>query len=108
MLETPLWTTQLWFPVVLELLEDYPRLLVNQPDLVVLPMGQEFLMKQGVPQLIAWPISRNLTHHKAFLQRLQTSCLPHGGIKPILTMVPPLLNGLAGVSDEVEIPFLDL
>ena len=107
-LVTPLWNTQPWFPVVLELLEDYPRQLVNQPDLVVLPVGQEFLMKQGVPQLIAWPISGNLTHHKAFLQRLQTSCLPHGEIKPILTTVPPLLNGLAGVSNEVEIPFLDL
>ena len=70
--------------------------------------GQEFLMKQGVPQLIAWPISANLTHHKAFLQRLQTSCLPHGKIKPILTMVPSLLNGLVGVSNEVEILFLDL
>ena len=35
--------------------------------LVVLPVGQEFLMKQGVPQLITWPISGNLTHHKAFL-----------------------------------------
>ena len=85
-LVTPLWNTQPWFPVVLELLEDYPRRLVNQPDLVVLPVGQEFLMKQGVPQLIAWLISGNLTHHKAFLQRLQTSCLPHGEIKPILTM----------------------
>ena len=107
-LVTPLWNTQPWFPVVLELLEDYPRRLVNQPDLVVLPVGQEFLMKQGVPQLIAWPISGNLTYHKAFLQRLQTSCLPHGEIKPILTTVPPLLNGLAGASNEVEILFLDL
>ena len=48
-LVTPLWTTQPWFPVVLELLEDYPRLPVNQLDLVVLSMGQQFLMKQGVP-----------------------------------------------------------
>ena len=106
-LVTPLWNTQPWFPVVLELLEDYPRLLTNQPDLVVLPVGQEFLIKQGVPQLIAWPISGNLTHQKVFLQRLQTSCLPHGEIKPILTTGSPLLNGLAGVSSEVEIPILD-
>ena len=107
-LVTPLRNTQPWFPVVLEMLEDYPRLLINQPDLVVLPVGQEFLLKQGVPQLIAWPISGNLTHHKAFLQRLRTSCLPHGEIKPILTTGLPFLNGLAGVSDEVEIPILDL
>ena len=51
-LVTLLWNTQPWFPVVLEMLEDYPRLLLNQPDLVVLPVGQEFLLKQGVPQLI--------------------------------------------------------
>ena len=48
-LVTPLWTAQPWFPIVLELLEDYPRQLVNQLDLVVLPMGQGFLMKQRVP-----------------------------------------------------------
>ena len=77
-LVTPLWNTQPWFPVELEMLEDYPRLLLNQPDLVVLPVGQEFL------------------------------CLPHGEIKPILTTGPPFLNGLAGVSDKIEIPILDL
>ena len=31
-----------------------------------MPMGQEFLMQQGVPQLIAWPISGNPIHHEGF------------------------------------------
>ena len=102
---TPLWKTQPWYPIVLELLEDYPRRIPQQEDLVLMLMGQEFLMQQGVPQLIAWPIS---IHHEGFLTKLQTSCLHLGGAKQTPTMVPPLLNGLAGVSKGVEIPFLDL
>lgn len=79
---TPLWKTQPWFPLVLELLEDYPRKIPQQPDLVSMPLGQEFLMQQGVPQLIAWPISGNPTHHEEFLHRVQTSCSHHGKTKP--------------------------
>jgi len=105
---TPLWKTQSWFPIVLELLEDYPRILPTLPDLVVMPAGQEFIMKQGVPQLIAWPISGNPIHHGVFLQRLQTLWSPHGEIKPTPIIAPPLLNGLAGVTNGVEIPFQDL
>ena len=95
---TPLWKTQQWYPIVLKLLEDYLQRI----------MGQEFLMQQGVPQLVAWPISGNPMHHEGFLTRLQTSCLHLGGTKQILTMVPYLLNMPAGVSKGVEITFLDL
>ena len=68
-----LWNTQPWFPTILSLLEDYPHLLPTRTDLVILPTGQEFIMKQGVPELIAWSISGNPLHHKEFLHRLQTS-----------------------------------
>jgi len=50
------------------------------------PLGQEFLMHQGTPRLITWPISGNPLHQKDFLQRLQASYLPHGGQKPTQTM----------------------
>jgi len=43
-----------------------------------------------------------------FLHRLQASFSPPGEIKPTQTMDPPLLNGLAGVTSKVEIPFRDL
>ena len=105
---TPLWKTQSWFPLVLELLEDYPRRIPQHRDLVSMPLGQEFLMQQGVPQLVAWPISGNPIHHEEFLHRLQTSCLDHGETKPTPTMVPPFLDGLAGVNKGVGIPLLDL
>ena len=107
-LVAPLWKTQSWFPVLLELLEDYPRALPQQPDLIMTPSGQEFLMHQGIPQLIAWPISGNPIHQKDFLQRLQISCSPHGDPKQTPIMVPPLPDGLAGVSKGIEIPFRDL
>ena len=102
---TPFWNTQSCFPIVLELLENYPLILPSRPDLVVMPTGQEFLMKQGVPQLIAWPISGNPIYHKDFLQRLQALCLPHGETRPTQTTAPLLLNGLVGVTNGVEIPF---
>ena len=105
---TPLWKTQSWFPLVLDLLEDYPRRIPQQQDLVSMPLGQEFLMQQGIPQLIAWPISGNPTHHEEFLLRLQTSCSDHGETKPIPTMVPHFLDRLAGVNRGIGIPLQDL
>ena len=105
---TPLWKTQLWYPIVLELLEDYTRKIPQQQDLLSMPMGQEFLMQHGVRQLVAWPVSGNPIHHEDFLTRLQTPCLHHGGTKQTPTTVPPMLNGLADVSNRIEISFLDL
>ena len=107
-LVTPLWKTQPWFPLVLELLEDYPRRIPQQSDLVSMPLGQEFLMQQGVPQMVVWPISGNPTHHEEFLRKVQTSCLHHGETKQTPIMVPHSLDGLAGVSRGVEIPLEDL
>jgi len=45
LLITPLWKTQPWFPLVLELLGDYPWRIPQQLDLVSIPLGQEFLMQ---------------------------------------------------------------
>ena len=72
------WSTQLWFPDVLGMLEDNPHLLPDNPNLVSLPVGHEFILSQGVPQLIAWPISDNPSHHRAFLEKLQNFSSHHG------------------------------
>ena len=52
----------------------------NRP--VILPTDQEFIMQQGVPDLDAWPISGNPSHHKDFLQWLQTSSYPPLELRP--------------------------
>jgi len=76
----------------------FPDLLRNflqiLPELAVMPTGHEFLMKQGVHQLIEWPISCSPTYHRDFLHRIQALCLPHGGTKIIPSTIPPLLNGM--------------
>ena len=47
---TPLWPSQAWYPVVLEMMEDIPRQLPNQGDLIFLHPGQEFQNAPGMPQ----------------------------------------------------------
>ena len=45
---TPLWTTQPWYPTILGMLEDFPKILPARDDLVVLQAEKEFTMNQGV------------------------------------------------------------
>ena len=85
---TPLWTSQPWYPIILGMLEDYLRILPAREDLVILPAGQEFIMNQGVPVLVAWPISRNPSNHEEFLQRLQPSSSRLGDLKRSQTTTP--------------------
>jgi len=105
---TPLWVSQPWYPMILEMLEDYPRILPARDDLVILPPGQEFIMNQGVPELGAWPISGNPSNHEEFLQRLQHSSSHPGDPKRSQTTTHCFRNGLAGVHRGIEIPLRDL
>ena len=63
---TPLWPSQPWYPTILGMLEDFPRMLPAQENLVVLQTDQAFIMNQGAPVLVAWPISRNPLHQEEF------------------------------------------
>ena len=62
----PLWPSQPWYPTILGMLEDFPRMLPAQENLVVLQTDQAFIMNQGAPVLVAWPISRNPLHQEEF------------------------------------------
>ena len=105
---TPRWTTQPWFPVALGMLKDYPRLLPNTPDLVTLSVGKRFIIARGIPQLIAWPISGVPSHHRDFLQRLQSSYSLPGDQRLTKVITPCVPNGFLGVSQGIEIPLKDL
>ena len=79
-------TTQLWYLTILEMLENYPHLFPAIPNLVILPTVQDtFIMKQGVLELVAWPISGNPLHHEGFLQKLQISSCPPREQRPSST-----------------------
>ena len=105
---TPLWASQPWYPIILGMLEDYPRILPAGEDLVILPTGQDFIMNQGVPELVAWPVSGNPSNHEEFLRRLRPSSLHPGNQKHSPTTTPCFQNGLADVHRGIEIPLKDL
>ena len=65
-------------------------------------MGQDFLMQQ------VGCLAHLRQSHKAQLRRLQTTCLHLGETRQTQIMVRLSLNGLAGVSRGVKVPFQDL
>jgi len=72
---------------------------------VILPTGQEFIISQGVPALITWPISGIPSRHKAFLEKLLSSSLCPGELKQTRATAPCAQSGLLGISQGIEIPF---
>ena len=108
LLVTPLWLYHPWLPLLLKMLEDYPRQLPHIPDIILNPTNQEFIMKQGVPTLVAWPISGIPLLHEKFLHKLQSYSSHHGEARPTAVTTHYLQNRLAGVNKGIEIPLLDL
>ena len=74
-----------WFPILLGMLQDYPRQLPSHHNLILNPSGQ-FIMLQGTPTLVAWPIPGNPSLHMEFLNRLQTCSSHREGTRPICKM----------------------
>ena len=105
-LVAPVWKGQPWYPVLLAMLCDFPRRIPLQPNLLQSPVGQN--MVGIVPQLAVWPISGISSQVKTFQKRLLSSSCHPGGLNPTSHMIHSLENGLAGVLNEVVIPFQDL
>ena len=56
-LVAPLWKTQPWYPLLLQLLIRILLLIPIQQDVVISPTQEEFIMPAGVLQLVVWPLS---------------------------------------------------
>lgn len=108
LLIAPVWKTQPWYPLVLEMLVDFPRLLPREEGLVISPTQEKFIMPAGVPQLAAWPLLGRNADQKAFQKRLLDCSGHHGGEKHRLIMNHSSRGGVAGATREIEIPFVDL
>lgn len=65
-------------------------------------------MKQGVPKQVTWPISGIPLHHEEFLHKLQSYSSHYGEATPTVATTCRYQNGLAGVSEGIQIPLLDL
>ena len=104
----PVWKTQPWYPVLLLLLSDLPRRIQPHPSVIV-QMHPTPLPVQGEQvQLAAWPISGVHVKQKAFQNKLQNSSWLPGENPHTKITTHSFTSGSAGVSNGIEIPFLDL
>ena len=71
-LVAPIWKGQPWYPVLLEMLWDFPRWIPLSQDLFL--MTSETVAMSYRPQLAVWPISRENLPVKTFQAELGISC----------------------------------
>ena len=105
----PVWQNQLWYPLLLQSLADFPILLPPCQDIILGQDGQNHPMAvQGHLPLAAWPISGNPSMLADFRMELLTSSRSPG--EPQQNQHTPLHggSGSAGVSHGVLIPFQPL
>ena len=103
-LVAPVWKGQTWYPVLLEMLWDYPRLIALTPDLIQRPTGSQMEM---APQLAVWPVSGKDYLVAAFQRKLLNSCCSHGGLSQPSHMTHTSVSGQASVLKGVVILFQD-
>ena len=107
-LVTPLWPTQAWFPLVVELACDYPRL-IPWSELLTGPQSNTHpLLEQQTFRLIAWRLSWSDMRRWKFQQTCAINCST--GIELARTGLTNQLggHGIACVANGHLIPYLHL
>ena len=99
----PIWKGQPWYPVILGMLWEVPRRIPHLPGLIQNPVRLD--LPELTTQLAVWPISGRNSVTAAFRRRLQDYCWPPGGPSQTSPMTRTSESGLAGVQNEVLIPF---
>ncbi|XP_028394441.1 uncharacterized protein LOC114518633 [Dendronephthya gigantea] len=98
----PVWPTQPWYPLALQMCTDLPLLF---------PMSTDLLEKdhQSHPltnlQLAGWRLSADVSKQLTFQRKLENCCWQHGEEIPPVLMPQPGISGLAGVLNGKSIPF---
>ncbi|KAM4795568.1 uncharacterized protein WCC33_000623 [Rhinophrynus dorsalis] len=108
-LVTPFWPSQPWFPQLLELAVDIPRLLPSFPHLLVDPLGlpHELVLDRSL-LLMAWLISGDENLPNLFRSQLSSFWRNHGHLvpEPCTSRLGQL--GIAGAWHGIWIPFQQL
>ena len=105
----PHWPGQPWFPQLLEMLVDYPRLLPQRPHLISLPFEPEKEHPlQHKLHLTVWPVSASAIAQRDFQQRLQEFSCPRGVRLPRNYILDRGTLGQAGVVNGRCVPLLPL
>lgn len=95
----PVWIGQPWYPVLLNILWEFPRRIPPLPNLVQSQVELNHLV--FTLQLAVCPISGK----SLAFQKLQDCCWPPGGPNQINPTTHTSDNGLAGMLNKVQIPF---
>jgi len=108
-LVAPVWSSQPWYPLILESVIDYPVLLPPTIDLLTSPtLGVHPLLQTGTLRLAAWRVSGRRSLVQTFLERLPNLSRDPGGKAPGRLMRAHGDNLPAGVKENKLIPFQPL
>ena len=105
-LVAPLWATQPWWPLLIELIVDYPVYLGNNPKLLQ-DMSSPGAMHPLFPslKLAVWRISGNVTKQWEFQKKLSNSSATTPRAQPPKHTMFPGLSEVAGVRRGKVIPY---
>ena len=105
----PVWPTQPWYPKLMRLLVETPRLLPVTRGTLYLPSkpSQPHPM-EGKLKLIACKLSGNPLRSKAFLQKLPRLSSSRGGKAHLNSTNPIIKNGLTSVIENRLVQFVPL
>lgn len=93
----PVWTTQSWFPMLMEMMTDTPILLPKRENLLTLPGTQRIHPLHQKLTLMACRISGKPLEVERFLNAQQTSSWPLGDLGLKSNTQPTLRNGFSTV-----------
>ena len=104
----PTWDAQPWYPMLLEMLVDFPALLPTWKKTIFLPLNQEAVhpLWKNLP-LAVWPLSGDECKQKAFQERCAISSWRQGGPVPRNGTNALGGSGLAGVVKGRNINFFN-
>ena len=101
----PVWTTQVWFPVLLRLLVDFPHKLPQWNNLIVDQQGNSHpLQEKGSLNLAAWKVSGNASMQRDFQKKSQNWFKENGSHLPRTHTNPAGKAGIIGVFNDIQIP----
>ena len=102
-LVAPVWKSQPWYPALLEMMVDFPILLPQRRDLIILTHQE--CVPEIIPQLAAWLISGDATRTKRFQRRARSCTLPPGDRNHHGHMTHSSESGWTGAVNGILIPF---
>jgi len=100
----PVWTTQPWYPLLLEMSMENPIILPRRENLLLNPKGETH-PNAGKLQLAAWKVSSRDSKRREFRRRLLTSSATNVGNQHSIVTTAPGRSSLAGSWNGVIIHF---